>query len=179
MAYLSWLTPQARWWSQGADRVSPTVPVAVNELLDGCLVRSVVTRRPERMSLIERTVVKNSLMHGTSGYEDEATNACSSCRLDQLQRADHVLLDELDRVTLGPAESHTWSVQRRVDNCVAAVDQPVAAIRVAQVALDPFEITDVVESLEFAGGPMPTTKLVPLVGEVCGDVVTNESGGAR
>jgi hypothetical protein len=55
----------------------------VNELFDGRFMGSVVTRRPERMGLIERSVVEDLFMYGTGRNENESTDTSSPSCFDQ------------------------------------------------------------------------------------------------
>ena len=64
--------------AQRADRITVPEAVAVNELLDSRLVRSIMTRRPKGMGLVERAVVENLLVHRTGGNEDETIDVGSS-----------------------------------------------------------------------------------------------------
>ena len=69
-------------------------------------------------------------------------------------------------------------MNRRVDHGVAAFNKTACAEGIAQAALDPLQIADVVEAIAVAGRPMQTTKLVPLACKVCDDIAADESRGA-
>src|SRR5262245_11841343 len=66
---------------QGADRPILAESEAVDELLEGGLVRSVVTCRPQRMRFVQGAVAEDDLMHGAGGDEDEARHAGRARRL--------------------------------------------------------------------------------------------------
>src|SRR5437762_11574728 len=61
--------------------------VAVDELLDGCLVCSVVARRSRGMVFIKRPVIQDSLVDGARRDEDESANSSTAGFLDQPQGA--------------------------------------------------------------------------------------------
>src|SRR5688572_12946135 len=84
---------------QRADCIAHTQTIAVDELLDGRLVRTIVARRPRRMIFVERSIVENLLMDGTGRNENKAVNTSLACRFDELKRAHNISLDELDKIT--------------------------------------------------------------------------------
>ena len=50
---------------QGADRPTVAKSVAVDEFLQGRLVRTIMALWPKRMGFVKRTILENDIMNGT------------------------------------------------------------------------------------------------------------------
>lgn len=77
-------------------------------------------------------------MHGTGGNEDESIGLGLPGCFDQLDGAHDVLLDEVTDATFAPLKASTWMRESGVDYGIAAGNEIVAAIWIAQVAFNPF-----------------------------------------
>ena len=126
-------------WPQGTDRVAVAESVAVNELLQGCLVGTVMALRPNRVRFVQGPVVENLLVYRAGREEHEPSDPSLPRGFDEPDRAHDVLLHELDEIAFTTAEPAARMVQRGVDRSLAVCDQGVGALRVIQVAGDPFK----------------------------------------
>lgn len=106
-------------WTEGADVVTLSQPVAVHEFLDRALVGTVVGGRPEGVGLVQFSIGENQFMYGAGRYEDKAPGAAAARRLDESDRAEHVPLDEGREVALVASEAQTRAVKGSVDDGVA------------------------------------------------------------
>src|SRR2546423_204876 len=69
-------------WTKRTNRETGAQPIAMDELLDGRLVRAVVARRSRRMVFVERSILKDLLVDGACREEDEPLHLNLSCRFN-------------------------------------------------------------------------------------------------
>src|SRR5207247_8021239 len=105
------------------NRKAGSQPIAMDELLDRRLMRPVVACCSCWMVLVERSILKYSLVNGTRRDEDEAANASTSCRFNQPQGSHNIPLDELNDVAFRTAESRSRSKKCGMNHRVASSDQ--------------------------------------------------------
>src|SRR5262245_23174290 len=83
---------------QRTNWIPRAVAVAVGELLDRRLVRSVMAGCPCRMVFIQRTAVENAFVNRTGRDKNEAADAGLPRRVDQAQAAEDISLRELNHI---------------------------------------------------------------------------------
>jgi hypothetical protein len=89
---------------------------------------------------VERPVVKDFLVNGARRNEDEPACACRTGCFDQLERAEHVFLDEFNQVPLGAAKTPARPIKCGMNHRIAIGNQSSKGCLVAQFAGRPFHL---------------------------------------
>jgi hypothetical protein len=125
-------------WPERTNRKARAKAVAVDELLDGGFVRSVVARCSRGMILVERPVVKDSLVDGTRRNEDESSYPGFAGLFEQSECTHDIPLDELENVPLGATKTSAWSAECRVNHGIASGHQRFGRYVIIEFAGQPF-----------------------------------------
>ena len=149
----------------------------MHEFLDGRLVGPIVARRPERMRLVQGSVVEDLLVDGTGRHKYESIHVGRSGRFDQLDGSEDVFLQKRGQIAFTAAETTARMEQSGVNHRVATGQEPVATAVAGQFALDPFDVAGRhVETLAVGRPPVPATATVAGSGQSFDDIASNKPG---
>jgi len=119
-------------------------------------------------------------MDGAGADKDEPARAGRTRRFDQLQGTDHVLLSKADDVPFAAAKRAAGTPQGGVNDRVAAADQVLGSLRLAQPAGHPIDLCgDVIQGVGVAFKPTPAAQRVPAGQQLTHHEAAQKTGGAR
>ena len=162
---------------RAADRPTLTQAVAVHECLQRCLVCTVGTGRPQRVRLVQQTVVEDHLVDGTCRDEHEARYAALEGGMEELQRSGQVDAEEDARFAVTTASAVAWAgpLDSRVDNRVCATEQFKYGRLIPQHARHPVDgVAKLLEPATIAPGPVPAADPVSFLGQMLHKIPTEE-----
>jgi hypothetical protein len=125
--------------------------------------------------LVERAIFENLVVYGAARDVHDPLDPCRPGRFEQLQASGDVLESHFRRKRSARHPPAGIVLKGRVNQGLAAVNQRLAGLRIAERAFDPLDVViDVIQSAAVARGPMPTAQLVPLARELSRDITSEK-----